>query len=138
LVEESSASISILLHQGDDFIVGGGRAARTLDHKSDVFVLVLLVVVSNVFGFLSIRRLQYSIVADPKLQPEKVKCARFVEAMENIKCVVVGDGTVEETCMLFSYADPDFKIIEMDYLPTIFDHSVVTVNVNGQPLSVGL
>ncbi|CAF0832257.1 unnamed protein product [Adineta ricciae] len=55
--------------------------------------------------------------------------------MQTIKCVIVGDGTVGKTCMLITYASNKFPTT---YVPTVFDNYAVTVNIDGQPHSLGL
>lgn len=44
----------------------------------------------------------------------------------NIKCVVVGDGTVGKTCFLMSYCHNQFPL---EYVPTIFETDTVQVSV---------
>ena len=52
-----------------------------------------------------------------------------------IKCVVVGDGAVEKTCLLMSYANNTFP---SQYVPTVFDNYSVTVNVGEEIYTLGL
>ena len=52
-----------------------------------------------------------------------------------LKAVVVGDGAVWKTSMLWSYTLNKFP---EDYEPTVFDNYTCSVMVNGTPIDLGL
>lgn len=56
-------------------------------------------------------------------------------ATKNIKLVVVGDGAVGKTCLLYSYAKGH---IPSEYNPTVFDNQVHNVEYEGQSIALQL
>eukprot|EP01012_Entosiphon_sulcatum_P055947 TRINITY_DN7868_c0_g1_i1.p1 TRINITY_DN7868_c0_g1~~TRINITY_DN7868_c0_g1_i1.p1 ORF type:complete len:234 (-),score=41.02 TRINITY_DN7868_c0_g1_i1:329-1009(-) len=57
------------------------------------------------------------------------------EGSQNCKIVVVGDGTVGKTCLLWVYARKDFP---KKYVPTIFDNYSASIEVDGKPIRLSL
>ena len=55
--------------------------------------------------------------------------------MQNIKCVITGDGWVGKTCLIVAYCTKTFS---HDYAPTVFDNYTCNLWVAGQPVHLSL
>jgi Ras-related C3 botulinum toxin substrate 1 len=60
---------------------------------------------------------------------------QFLEKVESLKCMAVGDPAVGKTCLLISYSSNEFP---KEYNPTVFDNYTANCVFKGRTVALGL
>jgi len=55
--------------------------------------------------------------------------------VERVKCVAVGDGAIGKTSLLIAFTEKRFP---EDYVPTVFENYITTIDIDGKEVSVSL